>query len=252
MRFGLSAARGGEDLATAGDEPGRTADARELAPIDVFTTEGREIGWIAPSGDRTSDRLNREKELAVYAPIATPIGEMSDWPAAPESIDEARWASRELEQLIFVVPPPLPPNRHLRLHRRIQDVSMSIGPWRIRGRAHVRPGAEAGDFLLRGSRRFVPLTQVELLREADPPFGAQLEVLIVNVSHVTEFAMPGRERHARPLVAQQNAPVPPTLNDELGDFERVVEQILAARTAGEIDRAEMLRQLGEIVALADA
>lgn len=251
MRFALSAARGGEDVATAPDDPGTTVDARELAPIDVFTTDGREIGWIAPSGERTSDRLNREKELAVYAPVATPIGEMSDWPAAPESIDEALWARRDLEQLIFVVPPPLPPNRHLRLHRRIQDVSMSIGPWRIRGRAHVRPGAEAGDFLLRGSRRFVPLTQVELLREADPPFGVQLEVLIVNVSHVTEFAMPGRERHARPLGIQAAEAAPARQADELGDFERVMEQILAARTAGEIDRAEMLRQLREIVALAD-
>lgn len=222
----------------------------ELAPVDLYTLQGREIGWIAPGDVRTSDWLNEERRLDVYLPSPLAIDAVLDWPEPPRTQASHDWVVRDAADFLFVVPPSLPPNLHLRVHRRVVDISLRVEGWRVWGRAHIRPGAEVGDYLLRGGRRFIPLTGVELMHEADPALRLQVPVVIVNVSHVTHFEMPDRRndlrtRHAPPVVVATAAEDP----DAPNDFERVIEDLVSSRREGRISRDDMRAQLEVLLRL---
>ncbi|HEX7068753.1 MAG TPA: hypothetical protein VF295_11260, partial [Candidatus Limnocylindria bacterium] len=62
------------------------------------------------------------------------------------------------------------------------------------GQVHVRPGADASDAILRGTRAMVPLTEVEVRSLGDPPEVAQHPVLIVNATHVLRLVSDGPRR----------------------------------------------------------
>jgi hypothetical protein len=166
-------------------DAGETEDAPyELAAIELLTMDGRFTGWIATEGDRTSDWLNKHAQVPLHglvdgagADAGTPSPGATDAAAAsPSPLDR--------ERLIWVVPPPLPPNRHLRLHRRRVLVHIELDDFEISGQAHVRPGADAIDQVLRGPRDMVPLTDVQIVSRRDPGEGTDLPVLIVNRRHV--------------------------------------------------------------------
>jgi len=159
--------------------------AEGLVPIEFYTVWGREWGWISSNGERTSDWLNHGDSFSMHGITDLPlVGEMpavGDPVEATEHPDVERLAA----DVVMVVPPALPANRHLRLHRRIVEVRMELASFALVGRVHIRPGAKPGDYLLRGNRRFVPITNAELTYTGETPFRRHLPVVIVNVTHVT-------------------------------------------------------------------
>jgi len=178
----------------------------ELAAVDLTTTDGRFTGWIATDGERTSDWLNHNDELLVRGLNDIALSAEDAEPGLPVSsgLGEQRL---QPEDVIFVVPPPLPPNRHLRLHRRKVRIHLDVGSYRVVGQLHVRPGASAGDYVLRSSRNMVPLTEVELLHTAEPEFRRLLPVVIINARHVTR--MQEAEQRGRPLLTSAHARLGP-------------------------------------------
>lgn len=165
------------------DEPATDGSATpaDLAAVELLLDDGtRQIGWIDSGGQRTSDWLNGHPEIPMYGRTAG-----GDVAAAGPPDPAAAPATRlERDRIVWVVPPALPPNRHLRLHRRRVLVHLELDEHEVSGQAHVRPGADAIDQVLRGTRDLIPLTDVQLVSRTDPGEGVALPVLIVNRRHV--------------------------------------------------------------------
>jgi hypothetical protein len=179
----LNVARGRRE--TAPDEVEQVAAPAEasLVPIEMYTLQGRQWAWIGSGGERTSDWLNHADLIRVQGLAELPLaGEVAE-PSPPDP--SAPTIERLAADVVLVVPPALPPNRHLRLHRRIEEVHLELDNFALVGRVHIRPGAQAGDYLLRGSRRFVPVTRAQLTYNGETTFRRHLPVVIVNVTHVT-------------------------------------------------------------------
>jgi len=156
-----------------------------LAELEVYTDTRRFIGWIAPEGERTSDWINRGNELELIGATETGLAD-----ARPELEEPAAGAARtrlSTSEIMFAVPPNLPQGRHLRLHRRVLRVRFQMDGYQLSGRIHVRPGAEVGDYLLRSTRMFVPITDAELVRQREPEFARMLPVVIMNVRYVSRI-----------------------------------------------------------------
>jgi len=197
-----------------------------LAELEVYTETRRLIGWIAPEGERTSDWINRGNELELIGATETGLAD-----ARPELQEPAAGAARtrlSTSEIMFAVPPNLPQGRHLRLHRRVLRVRFQMDGYQLSGRIHVRPGAEVGDYLLRSTRMFVPITDAELVRQREPEFARMLPVVIMNVRYVSRIhlmdgspelppASAATPSAAEPPLAaampvRPSPPPPPTLN----------------------------------------
>ncbi|HEX9634433.1 MAG TPA: hypothetical protein VGB34_02990 [Candidatus Limnocylindria bacterium] len=190
------------------------AIAYELSAIELYMTDGRRRGWAATNGRRTSDWLNAADPLPVQGVTAVDIGEPPDPPPS------AGAAGGEVSQLaaddvVFVIPPPLPANRHLRLHRRKVHVQVHVGKATISGQAHIRPGAQAGDHIFRSGRRFVPLTDAEVVLDDGSAVWA-LPVVIINAASVSEIHGI-EEPQTTPMPARQ--PDPAQLAGSRGEAE---------------------------------
>jgi hypothetical protein len=152
----------------------------ELAAVDLLLADGvRRVGWIDAGGQRTSDWLNSGPQVAVFG-LAAPDEVPADAPDAATATP----AALERGRIVWVIPPPLPPNRHLRLHRRRMLVHLELDDHDVSGQVHVRPGADAIDQVMRGTRDLVPLTDVQVVSRRDRADGMALPVLIVNRHHV--------------------------------------------------------------------
>jgi len=248
---------------TAPSEPEEIGppDESALARVELYTVWGREVGWVSSGRDRTSDWLNqgdtisvrglRDLPLAGHRPDAEPAPTLAEVGALPMT-------ERLAADVIFVVPPALPPNRHLRLHRRIVAVRMELASFLLVGRVHIRPGAEAGDYLLRGNRRFVPVTGVELTYTGEPSFARHLPVAIVNVTHVTllDRGAHAATHSAEPSVAAGRATTTHealdaatgTTQDLFLSTRVALEQLAALADEGLITRTEQRRKRAEILA----
>ena len=169
----------------------------DFGTVELLTQTGSVAGWIATEGQRTSDWLNAMEAVPVHGlvhadAVLASLAEATSGP--PASVRRA--------DIIWVVPPPLPPNRHLRLHRRRLLVHLELDAHRISGQVHVRPGADPVDQVLRGTRDLVPLTEAQVVSKTDPEQGMIVPVLIVNRRHV---------RHVAEDVAHASAAVPDPL-----------------------------------------
>lgn len=163
---------------------------RDLAPIELYTADARIVGWIAAGGQRVTDLLNDQDELRLWHPSPGPI-------VAPEGVDAAgepepgsdsgEWQSVMTDQLILAMPPEWRAARQLRLHRKLRRVALTAGPFSVTGNLHLAPVAEAGDYLLDRSRRFLPLTDAYLLHNGEPPFEHVVSVVIVNTAHIKQL-----------------------------------------------------------------
>jgi len=162
------------------------ADAYELSAIDLYMTDGRRRGWAATNGRRTSDWLNAADPLPVHGVMAVDIGEPPDVPPPSAGAPGGEVSQLAADDVVFVIPPPLPANRHLRLHRRKVHVQVHVGDATISGQAHIRPGAQAGDHIFRSGRRFVPLTDAEVVLD-DGSAAWALPVVIINAASVNEI-----------------------------------------------------------------
>jgi hypothetical protein len=175
----------------------------EPAVLELYTRSARIFGWVVTNGERTSDWMNAGHDLEVIAPVA--VGTTDPAPDLGEPVTGSRLTRVPAGEVLFAVPPALPPGRHLRLHRRVIRVHFEMDAYDVRGRIHVRPGAEVGDYLLRSSRVFVPITEVELVTRGEPYVRRTLPVLIVNSRHVTRLHLVEGQR-ARPAPATQGHP----------------------------------------------
>lgn len=156
-----------------------------LAELEVYTETRRLIGWIAPEGERTSDWINHANELELIGAVETGLAD-----ERPELAQPGASAGRTripASEVIFAVPPSLPQGRHLRLHRRVVDVRFQMEGYQLSGKIHLRPGAEVGEYLLRSSRIFVPITDAELVHKRDPEFVRLLGVVIMNARYVSRI-----------------------------------------------------------------
>lgn len=177
----------------------------ELAELEVYTLERRLCGWIAPEGERTSDWMNRSADMELLAPVEIALDvERPALPTADASSSRLRLAASDV---LFAVPPQLPPGRHLRLHRRVQRISFEMDGYDVSGRIHVRPGAEVGDYLLRSARVFVPITDAEVVHLVEPAFRRFAPTLIVNSRRVTRLHVIDH-RTAAPEAATPRPPEP--------------------------------------------
>jgi hypothetical protein len=201
MRFGWSRSSAAEIIdevpnehVAGGPEP------YDLAAIELLTNEGRLAGWISTDGERTSDWLNQHDELPIHG-----LTERDQAAAEPSSLPTAKVDLVERDRVVWAVPPPLPPNRHLRLHRRRMLVHLELEHHEVSGQVHVRPGADAADAVLRGTRTMVPLTEVEIVSRHDPDDRCHLPVVIVNATHIRRIVTDVRHQLADVTVSD---PVP--------------------------------------------
>jgi hypothetical protein len=202
-----------DDVAVPAVSAVPAAEAYELSAIDLYMTDGRRRGWVATNGRRTSDWLNAADPLPVHAVTVVEIGEPADGSAPPVDVAGGQVSELAAEDIVFVIPPPLPPNRHLRLHRRKVHVQIHVGDATISGQAHIRPGAQAGDHIFRSGRRFVPLTDAEVVLD-DGSAAWALPVVIINAASVSEIHGI-EEPHATPMAASsRSAPTPPEPSSE--------------------------------------
>lgn len=181
MRFAWNRATA-DDTSDEPASPTRAASG-ELAAVQLLMADGEtRVGWIDTQGQRTSDWLN--------AHSAVPVHGLTDGDDAAEPAADGTPPAEELDRsgIVWVVPPALPPNRHLRLHRRRVLVHLELDEYEVSGQAHVRPGADAVDQVLRGTRDLVPLTEVQVVSRANPAEGMAVPVLIVNRTHVRRIA----------------------------------------------------------------
>ena len=184
-----------------------------LAELEVCTETRRLVGWIAPEGERTSDWINRGNELELIGPIETGLADERPELAQPAAgVSRVRMATSEI---MFAIPPTLPSGRHLRLHRRVLWVRFQMDGYQLSGKIHVRPGAEVGDYLMRSSRTFVPITDAELVRQREPEFVRALPVVIMNARYVSRIHLVDGAPEPAPAPAQT-----PTLADRAAEMTK--------------------------------
>ena len=211
-------------------------DPFELSVIDLVTGSGRLMAWIVSNGRRTSDWLNEGDKLRVRGSQRIELADTQAVPP-PTPIDSEE-EEIDAADVIFVIPPPLPANRHLRLHRRRVHVELQLKGFVISGQAHVRPGAEVGRHILHSGRRFVPLTDVELVSTGEPAFSWTLPVVIVNAAMVEEIR--------GIALAQPIEESPVEVVDEALAQTEVPEEAPASRNAILVTALELLLEAGVI------
>lgn len=157
----------------AGDDGSAAlAPQQLLEPIQLFTSESRISGWIAPNGERVTDLLNAQPRLRVW--VSTAAGQGS-------------WESIDRDQVLLVAPPPHATQRQRRVHRSKHRVSATVGHYEAIGTAYLIPGIPLDPYLLRTRQAFLPMTGVWLRDTEDPAFEQQLDVAILNVGNLTQL-----------------------------------------------------------------
>lgn len=248
-----------------------------LAELEVYTSDRHLLGWIAPEGERTSDWINRSNELELLGALEIGLADQR-----PELQEPAAGAARlriATSEIVFAVPPSLPQGRHLRLHRRVLHVRFQMEGYGLSGKIHVRPGAEVGEYLMRSSRIFVPITDAELVHPREPQFQRIVPVVIMNARRVSRIhlvdgpseAAPVREEEPpevrmpagppapfnTPAAAAPNLPEPrpaPAPSFSFGDIEpqegsvhRALSELAALRRDGLVTDAEFEAKRSEIL-----
>ncbi len=158
-------------LRRKGDAEPSPPAGRELLPIRLYAADTVVPAHVAPEGERITDILRRGDELSVL-----PDGRDPDEPDG--------WMSVNPEAMLLVVPPPHVSHPELRVHRHRETVQVRIGPYRVTGTAHLRPGEE-DDPYLRATQPFLPLTDAVIEQPEAPP--EPVEVVIVNFRRIDEF-----------------------------------------------------------------
>jgi hypothetical protein len=216
-------------------------DPFELSVIDLVTETGRRMAWIVSNGRRTSDWLNEGSTLRVRGSQQIELADTQAVP--PPTPTDSEEEQIEAADVIFVIPPPLPANRHLRLHRRRVHVELQLKGFVISGQAHVRPGAEVGRHIFHSGRRFVPLTDVELVSTGEPGFSWTLPVVIVNSGMVEEIRGVAL---AQPIEASGIDASTAQTVDEIPAETELPEAAPASRNAILVTALELLLEAGVI------
>ena len=151
------------------DEPATNAPFG-LEPIRIATDELVLVGFVAPTGQRVTDMLLRGHDLAFL-------------PAGADAVPDA-WIAVAPADVLWVVPPPLPPRPGWRPSRAEARLFVRVGRYRVIGSAHVPPEVPI-DHRLATSHPFLPLTAASIATDgAGAP--EDVDVAIVNLSRSTE------------------------------------------------------------------
>jgi hypothetical protein len=144
-----------------------------LDPIRIATPEFELVGFVASTGQRVTDMLLRGQDLAFLPQGADP--------------EPDNWVSVSTSDILFVIPPPLPPRPGWQPRPQMRKVLVRVGPYRIIGSANL-PAASELDGELKARSPFLPLTSASILRdgEAEP---RDVEVAIVNLGMSTEHRL---------------------------------------------------------------
>jgi hypothetical protein len=137
-----------------------------LEPIRIYTDEAMIMGSVTTGGERVTDILQHAEELAFL-----PEGADRDQPGA--------WGHVLTSHVLMVVPPPhvSPPDR--KQSRDRQELTVTVGDYRVTGIAHLRPGVER-DVYLRATQPYLPLTSATVA-QADGSNPEAFDVVIVNL-----------------------------------------------------------------------
>ncbi|MBW3613456.1 MAG: hypothetical protein KY392_06315 [Chloroflexi bacterium] len=176
--------RGPSTSATQGTAA--VAVAPELAPIELYTTDARIVGWVASGGQRVTDLLNASGELRLWRPSPGALDERSGPPDPDAPGASGEWESLSTARIVLAMPPEWRASRQLRLHRRLRRAAVTAGPFSVTGNVHLPPGGDIGLHLVR-NQRFLPLTDSYILHTGSPPFEHVVSVVIVNTAHVTQI-----------------------------------------------------------------
>ena len=148
-------------------EPTRVERGTE--PIALVTPEEVLEGWTRPHDRRLTELLNAGAPLPVEL-----CGERN----VPE------WQDFAPEDLVAVVPMPLPPSRRDVGASRPSPVIIRTDRFEIRGVAHVPSGADEERYLLDPAKHWLPLTEATIRANGDT-WAAR--VVIANLDHATEL-----------------------------------------------------------------
>jgi hypothetical protein len=171
--------------ASAPDGGVATASTPELAPIELYTSDSRIVGWLAPRGQRITDLLSSRDELRLWRPSPGPLDDR-EMPLAgdePPGEESGEWETLATARVVLAMPPEWRASRQLRLHRRLRRAAVVAGPFNVTGNVHLPPGVDVGEHLAR-SQPFLPLTDAYLMHNGEPPFEHVVSVVIVNTAHI--------------------------------------------------------------------
>lgn len=141
-----------------------------LDPVRIATDELVLAGFVAPTGQRVTDILLRGHDLAFLPHGAEPT---------PHA-----WIMVSPADILWVVPPPLPPRPGWRPSQADARLFVRIGDYRIIGSAHIPPETPI-DHRLRQRHPFLPLTGASISR--DPSLAPEdVPVVIVNLARASE------------------------------------------------------------------
>ena len=141
-----------------------------LEPVRILTPDLALNGFVAPTGQRITDILLRGQDLAFLPAGADP--------------DPANWVLIAPTDLLVVIPPPLGRRRGWQERVERRGAAVLIGPYRVTGKAHLRPG-EPLDQEFRARQPFLPLTEAAI-QGADGST-ERVDVAIVNLNNSAEF-----------------------------------------------------------------
>jgi hypothetical protein len=147
---------------------------RELEPVRILTPELALDGFVAPAGQRITDILLRGQDLAFLPRGAEP--------------EPGNWVQISPSDLLIVIPPPLPRATGWQEPMQRSPASVRVGPYRVSGTAHLRPG-EGLDDDFRARQPFLPLTGASITA-ADGTVEA-VDVAIVSLDNATEYGLSG-------------------------------------------------------------
>ncbi len=146
------------------------ADIAALQPVRIATEVIELIGSVAPTGQRVTDMLLRGQDVAFLPSGAEPT---------PDT-----WIAVAPSDILWVVPPPLPPRVATSQTTRRARLHVRIGMYRLLGVAHL---ADEGpvDGRLVAAHPFLPLTDASIGREGAADV-EDVEVVIVNLARSSD------------------------------------------------------------------
>ena len=142
---------------------------RGTEPIALVTPDEVLEGWTRPHDRRLTELLNAGAPLPVEL-----CGER----------DVPEWQDFAPQDLVAVVPMPLPPSRRQVGGSVRSSVIIRSHRFEIRGVAHVPSGADEERYLLDPDKPWLPLTEATIRVNGDE-WAAR--VVIANLDHATEL-----------------------------------------------------------------
>jgi hypothetical protein len=141
-----------------GAEPSITG---ERDPIAVFRVDGIVEGTIPKLDGRMTEGLGEAQRIHVQ--------------------DGGERLAIDLDEVVAVAAPPRPLSPY-RVSRRQHAVEIEAGPYRVRGIAHLPPGADPHRYVASAPRKWLPLTDCTVRTSTDD---FAVEVVIVNLDYAS-------------------------------------------------------------------